>query len=230
MGIDWRSWQTIVISHGHADHTWGLIPLFQRYTEEAMKKKPLRKPRLLAHPDTFQSKWEKEMELGLNLTQDSLARAFSLELTQQPVTLTDRLMYLGAIPRSNDFENQEAFGKIMVEGVVQEDKVLDDIALAYRSDKGLVVITGCAHAGICNTIEQAKMICGEERILDVIGGFHLQQASTEILQKTIHYLKQQQPRCIYAAHCTDLPAKVALAAHFDVKEVGVGLEVVYDSR
>ncbi|MDW7670119.1 MAG: MBL fold metallo-hydrolase [Bacillota bacterium] len=227
MGIDWRSWRTIVISHGHADHTWGLIPLFQRYTEEAMKKKPLRKPRMLAHPDTFQSKWEKEMELGLNLTQDSLTRTFDLELTKQPLALTDRLMYLGEIPRFNDFENLEGFGNSIVEGVVQEDKVLDDTALAYRSDQGLVVITGCAHAGICNTIEQAKMICGEERILDVIGGFHLQQASTEVLQKTIHYLKQQRPRYIYAAHCTDLPAKVALAEYFDVKEVGVGLEVAF---
>lgn len=227
MGIDWKNWKTIVISHGHADHSWGLMPLFQRYTEEAMKNKPVEKPSLMAHPEAFESKWKENMELGSNMSKESLSRAFSLIWKKEPQKLTDHLTYLGEIPRTNEFESQTTFGQTISDGTVQEDPVVDDTGLAYQTDQGLVVITGCAHAGICNTIEHAKKVCGDERVLDIIGGFHLQQASAEVLQKTIQYLKQQQPRFVYAAHCTDLPAKVALSEHLNVKEVGVGLELLF---
>ena len=227
MGRNWKNWGTIVISHGHADHTWGLIPLLQRYNEEAMKNKVLPKPTLMAHPEAFVSKWEGNMELGLNLTTDSLERVFQLEQSAAPCSITPRLFYLGQIPRTNDFENRQPFGTVTGKEGTTEDKVVDDTALAYKTDRGLVVITGCAHAGICNTIEKAKVVCREERILDVIGGFHLQQASEEVLSKTIAYLAAQQIRYLYAAHCTDLAAKVALSARLNVKEVGVGLELIY---
>lgn len=227
MGLDWRQWNTIVISHGHADHTWGLIPLLQRYNEEAMKGKSLSKPALLAHPQAFQDKWEGTMELGLNVTRDSLERVFQLDLTLQPRSLTKRLYYLGEIPRSNGFENRESFGLVLGQKGVRKDLVQDDTALAFKTNEGLVVITGCAHAGICNTIEHAKAVCSEERILDVIGGFHLQQASGDALDKTMDYLQRQQIRNLYAGHCTDLAAKVALATRLNLKEVGVGLELKY---
>ncbi len=227
MDLNWKNWKTIVISHGHADHTWGLIPLLQRYNEEAMKNKALPKATLMAHPEAFISKWEGNMELGLNVTTESLERVFKLELSAMPQSITPRLFYLGQIPRSNDFENAQPFGTVAGKGGPVEDKVVDDTALAYKTDKGLVVITGCAHAGICNTIEQAKKVCREERILDVIGGFHLQQASQYVLDKTIDYLEVQGIRHLYAAHCTDLAAKVALSARLNVKEVGVGLVLTY---
>ena len=227
MGLNWRNWKTIVISHGHADHSWGLIPLLQRYNEEAMKNKPLPKPCLMAHPEAFASKWEGTMELGLNLTTDSLKRTFNLQLSAEPYAITQRLLYLGEIPRSNNFENTQTFGMVTGNGGEMKDKVVDDTALAYKTDEGLVVITGCAHSGICNTIEQAKKVCQEERILDVIGGFHLQQASQEVLGKTIDYLAAQKIRHLYAAHCTDLAAKVALSSRLNVKEVGVALAVTY---
>lgn len=229
MGLNWQNWKTIVISHGHADHTWGLIPLLQRYNEEAMKNKPLSKPSLMAHPEAFVSKWEGTKELGLNLTTDSLKRIFTLDLSAEPKAITQRLFYLGEIPRTNGFENTQAFGKVSGNEGETNDKVVDDTALAYKTDEGLVVITGCAHAGICNTVEQAKKVCGEERILDVIGGFHLQQTSHDVLSKTIDYLAAQQIRHLYAAHCTDLAAKVALSSRLNVKEVGVGLALVYES-
>ena len=227
MEIDWKTWDTIVISHGHSDHTWGLIPLAQRLTEASMQKKALNKPRILAHPGAFESKWKDDVEVGAILSNDSLNRIFTPELTKKPQQITDRLTYLGEIVRSNDFENVKTFGKVIYNGFEEADRVMDDTALAYRTDAGLVIITGCAHAGICNTIEHAKHVCNEDRILDVIGGFHLMEAPAETLDRTISYLMKQDLRHIYAAHCTDLQAKIALASQLAVKEVGVGMTLEY---
>ena len=113
------------------------------------------------------------------------------------------------------------------EGVWEDDFVLDDSALAYISDNGLVIITGCSHAGICNIIEHAKKVCNEEKVYDVIGGFHLLNPSPNKLNNTVEYFKKCQPHAIYACHCTDLHSKIHLARVTNVKEVGVGLVLEY---
>ncbi len=95
------------------------------------------------------------------------------------------------------------------------------------SDNGLVIITGCSHSGICNIIEYAKIVCNEERVYDVIGGFHLLNPSQHTLSNTAEYLGKCQPHTIYACHCTDLRSKVNLAQYTNVQDVGVGLVVKY---
>ena len=105
--------------------------------------------------------------------------------------------------------------------------MLDDSALAYRSKKGLVIITGCSHAGICNIIEYAKKVCHEERVYEVIGGFHLLNASFPTLRHTADYFERCRPHAVYACHCTDLEAKISLARVVKLAEVGVGLVLEY---
>lgn len=95
------------------------------------------------------------------------------------------------------------------------------------SDNGLVIITGCSHAGICNIIEYAKKVCNEERVYDVIGGFHLLKPSQYKLSNTVGYLEKCQPHAIYPCHCTDLHSKISLAQVTNVEDVGVGLVVEY---
>lgn len=101
--------------------------------------------------------------------------------------------------------------------------MLDDSALAYKSSNGLVIITGCSHSGICNIVETAKRVCGEERVVDIIGGLHLLNPSKEQLDSTLQYLGQEMHPC----HCTSLNSKMALSKSARISEVGVGLRLEY---
>ena len=85
----------------------------------------------------------------------------------------------------------------------------------------------CSHAGICNIIEQAKEIFKDDRIIDVIGGFHLQNPSQKQMKGTKSYFQKIKPGAVHTSHCTDLQSKIELAEVVKVKEVGVGLELNY---
>ena len=91
----------------------------------------------------------------------------------------------------------------------------------------MVVITGCSHSGICNIVEYAKKMCGDERVIDIIGGLHLLDPSHEQLEGTIRYLTAVNPEMVHACHCTDLMSKIALSRSLNLKEVGVGLILEY---
>jgi len=218
----------VVLSHGHLDHTWGLIPLVQLYTEAAFKEQRFKKPRLVTHPLTFVSKTSNgSVEIGSLISEDRLSGYFNLELSKEPVYLTDRLVFLGETERLNDFEAKNPLGKIREGGVERDDFLIEDSAMAYKSSEGLVIITGCSHSGICNIVEYARKICGDDRVVDIVGGFHLLRPSKKQLQGTIEYMKSLRPGCVHACHCTNLNSKVALSKVVDIKEVGVGLKLEY---
>ncbi len=111
---------------------------------------------------------------------------------------------------------------------IQEDYIQEDSALAYNTGHGLVIITGCSHAGICNITEQAKSLFKEERILDIIGGFHLLKPDETRLRKTIEYMGKIKPEKIHPCHCIDFNTKVEFAKSLDVHEVGVGYQIEYN--
>jgi 7,8-dihydropterin-6-yl-methyl-4-(beta-D-ribofuranosyl)aminobenzene 5'-phosphate synthase len=227
MKIDLLDIDFIVLSHGHLDHTWGLVPLVQLYTEAEIEKINHRKPILVAHPLIFSTRTINGLkEIGSIISKEKLANHFKLELTKDPVWLTERLVFLGQIERTNEFEAKSPIGKI-VGSNLDDDYLMDDSALAYKSKSGLVIITGCSHAGICNIVEYAKKICEENRVIDIIGGFHLLNPSKEQLQGTLHYMKELKPEKVHACHCTDLNSKIALSRTVDLKEVGVGLVLQY---
>jgi Metal-dependent hydrolases of the beta-lactamase superfamily II len=222
MGIDLLALDGIIISHGHNDHTWGLVELQRLYSDTAAKR-----PKLIAHPGAFQKKRENGLVVGSLLSPESLAVNFSVQLSKTPVMLTENLLFLGEIERQDSLEVIQPLGETFCGNHWQPDYVLDDSALVYKSARGLVIITACSHAGICNIIEYAKKVCGDNRIYDVIGGFHLLQPDAVRLRMTMDYFKKIQPHAIYAAHCTDLRSKINLAKVANVQEVGVGLEIAY---
>jgi 7,8-dihydropterin-6-yl-methyl-4-(beta-D-ribofuranosyl)aminobenzene 5'-phosphate synthase len=230
MAIDLRMLDFVVLSHGHLDHTWGLDPLIRLYTESKIEQLESKKPTLVAHPSTFRTKLLTGLgQIGSLVTGTQVANYFTLHLSREPVWLTDRLVYLGEIPRRNEFEAQTPIGTVVSnENEEEDDYSLDDSALAYCSSKGLVVITACAHAGICNTIEYAREVCGETRVADVIGGFHLLNPPERQLKGTLAYFESLQPAAVHACHCTDLHSKLALARLVKLEEVGVGLQLSYD--
>lgn len=218
----------VVLSHGHLDHTWGLIPLVRLYTGGMIEGLNVNKPTLVAHPLTFSSRKTGNLpEIGSLLSEDKLSGYFNLALSREPVNLTERLVFLGEIERANNFEAKNPLGTILRNGVEEDDFLFDDSALAYKSPNGLIIITGCSHAGICNIVEYAKKVCGDERVVDVIGGFHLLDPSAEQLQGTIEYFESLHPDSVHACHCTDLNSKIALSKVSYLKEVGVGLMLEY---
>lgn len=226
MGQDLTALDYLVLSHNHLDHTWGLEPLVKYYTELQIERRPFTRPTLVAHPAVFTSVHAGGFgEFGCLLSEAKLAKHFPLQLATRPQALSSRLTFLGEIPRRYDFEGLLAFGR--KEGADEDDRVVDDSALVYRSGGGLVIITGCAHAGICNTVEYAREVCGDRRVVDIVGGFHLQRPSERQLEGTVSYLRGLQPEAVHACHCTDLASKIALSRVVRLHEVGVGLSLKY---
>ena len=219
LGFDLKEIDALVFSHGHDDHTGGLGSLLKYYEATQMK----RKVDLIAHEKTFESKISNGREIGLNLKESALEGYFLTKKINEPYNLTEKLIYLGEIPRSNQFENKTTFGVTKGStGEFEPDHIMDDTSLVYKTEEGIVIITGCCHAGICNTIEYAKEVCGDDRIVDVIGGFHLLDVDPAVMGQILEYLSRQKISAMHPCHCTDIKAKINLARVVEVKDLGVG--------
>jgi 7,8-dihydropterin-6-yl-methyl-4-(beta-D-ribofuranosyl)aminobenzene 5'-phosphate synthase len=232
MGIDLFDLDFIVFSHGHLDHTGGLYHLIRLFSEAIIENRPIRVPKIIAHPHCFYPRPKPPLpDIGPLLGPGEVERNMPLDLLREPTTITPDLFFLGEIERRYPFEATPPGprGIIMPDGSLQEDRLIDDTALAFRSRDGLVIVTGCAHAGICNTVEYARKICGESRVLDIIGGFHLRGKGPQ-LEGTIQYLGELGLAALHACHCTSLEAKAAMAQATPLQETGVGLRLEFVDR
>lgn len=190
LGIDLEEVDRIVLSHGHWDHGNGL---------PFMEGKPL-----ICHPGCFVKRYRKcgNDLLGLSLSEMEAEERFEVTTSREPVHLSEHLWFLGEIPRWNSFEAKKT--KYLLEDG-EEDFILDDSGVAVVTDKGLVVISGCAHAGICNMIEHATRVTGVSRVAAVVGGFHLKEINNQT-RRTIAYLRNLGVERVIPSHCTFDPA------------------------
>ncbi|MCK5476341.1 MAG: MBL fold metallo-hydrolase [Candidatus Aenigmarchaeota archaeon] len=189
LGIDLGDIDFIVLSHGHWDHGNGL---------EFIKNK-----KLTCHPGCFIKRYRKKDNtyIGLPFTLEDAKKNFDLILSKEPYEISENIIFLGEIPRENNFEAKKT--PFYKEGK-EEDFVMDDSAIAIKSDNGLMIIAGCSHAGICNIIEYAKKTTGLKKVHAVIGGFHLRKVD-ELTNKTIEYFRKENIERIYPSHCVHPP-------------------------
>ena len=228
MGIDLLDLDYIVLSHGHYDHSWGLVHYIEFYKSALKQGHVVKKPVILTHPETFDSKVdEKSGEIGCLVSQDKLEKFFEVKLSKDPFSITKNLVFLGEIPRINNFEAKEPICRVYKNNFLQDDYINEDSALVYKTAESRVVVTGCSHSGICNIIDYAKKFSGMAKIKGVIGGFHLVNCSEERLLKTVEYFVQEGVKDIYACHCTDFQSKIFLSKQLQLKDTGVGLTLEY---
>ena len=210
LGIDiLKDTGIVILSHGHWDHGDGL-----RFME---------KKNLITHPDAFIKRYRKtdHSNIGLALNKPEIEKKYKLTCSKSPYPLSEEIIFLGEIPRKNNFESQTT--PFMDENG-DDDFVNDDSALLIVQEGELIIISGCAHSGICNTIEYAKKVSGINKIRAVIGGFHLKHNNTQT-KETIAYLKKNNVKLIYPAHCTELPALVSFYNHFKIEPIKTGMSL-----
>jgi 7,8-dihydropterin-6-yl-methyl-4-(beta-D-ribofuranosyl)aminobenzene 5'-phosphate synthase len=197
MGIDLRQTDLIVISHGHYDHTGGLVGVLQR----SGGRTPV-----IAHPGICNPKLKTRPFLkfiGLPFTiQEAESAGATMLYSRSSVRLADGVFTTGEVARDTIFEKAEGF-VTLEEGIFKEDAIIDDQALVINvQDKGLVVISGCAHSGIVNTVHQAQRMSGVSEIYAIAGGFHLHDAGDERLDSTVDEFIKLDPKILRPCHCT----------------------------
>lgn len=228
IGISLHDLDYIVISHGHRDHTNGLVPLASLLTKAKINALPFQVPELIAHSRCFYPRPKSpDQNIGSVLSEAEVRWQFKVNLSDKPLWITENLVFLGEIPRKFSFEWTDP-GKrkiVLVDGNTEPDLLLDDSALAFRSNEGIIIITGCSHAGICNITEYAREVCGEKKVVDIIGGLHLLSPKKERIKETGTYLQNLHLKALHACHCTSLSSKIALAGYCPMQEVGSGMKI-----
>ncbi len=212
LGVKLDEVQAIVISHGHTDHTHGLDGFLDRLGKRRMP--------ILLHPDAFLKRRiiyndDKVLNLPPPSLHDLQREGIELLVERGPSFLVNgTLLVTGQIERTTDFETGMKNQQAEIDGAWQPDPwVYDDQAMILNvRNKGLVVITGCGHAGVINILRQARTQTGIDQIYAVIGGFHLTGAMFEpIIPQTIAALQEINPAVVVPAHCTGWRATHGIA-------------------
>jgi 7,8-dihydropterin-6-yl-methyl-4-(beta-D-ribofuranosyl)aminobenzene 5'-phosphate synthase len=211
LGIDLSRISKIVFSHGHFDHTGGLP-----YILKAVKGKV----EVIAHPDIWALKYARRPEgsmeyIGVPFSREAATTlGASFNMTKEPVRITENIVSSGEIPMITEYEKIDPMLYVKEKGELKPDPLWDDQALILKSKKGLIIILGCAHRGIINTIKHAQKLTGVEPVYAVIGGTHLVTASPQRISLTIAELSRFGIQRLGVSHCTGLPAAAILAQTF----------------
>jgi len=228
LGVDLHAVNTIVLSHGHYDHTGALPTVLHQATGVVM---------LHAHPDALLPKYRRNQsgvrEIGMSeesraaITGERCRFIPSRRVTQ----VAPGLYATGEIPRRHPEETiTESFCRDPLGR--DPDLLLDDQALYFDSPFGSIVLLGCAHAGIINTLDHVQTLTGNQPLHAVIGGTHLRAAHADRLDWTIRELRRFNIACLVPLHCTGQPAGAALWSAFPntCREGGAGTVFEFQER
>ena len=214
----------IVLSHGHYDHTGGLGALLKSSNNN----------KVYAHPEAFNPKFacspDKKARNASTpgLTKKSVQKLADIVPVEQPTNVSERFRLTGPIPRLTDFE--DTGGPFFKDDACNKvDELIDDQAAFVETASGAVVILGCAHAGVINTLDYVQTLTDNKPIHTVIGGMHLLAAGPERMDKTVAELRRLDLQRLIPCHCTGFPATARLFREFPDKclpcFVGTTIEV-----
>jgi 7,8-dihydropterin-6-yl-methyl-4-(beta-D-ribofuranosyl)aminobenzene 5'-phosphate synthase len=218
LGVDLSKIDKIVISHGHYDHTGGLQAVLINLLESGAKPNGIE---IVAHPDIFQPKFVhiKDVvttDIGIPFAREELeALGARFNLSWDPVQLNSFTTTTGEVAISVDYEKIDAILHIKDGNKHVPDPLADDLSIIINTDKGLIVLLGCAHRGIINTLNHAIQQTGISTIYAVIGGTHLVNADKRQLDATVAALKELKIEKLGCSHCTGLMPAVRLAREFE---------------
>lgn len=203
LGVNINDIEVVVISHGHMDHTGclhGILDKMPGRTPVVLHPGAFVYPRYTATPDGDKRLWPRTL-----VKEDLEQKNVEIIESKTPMLIADDMvMVTGEVERATPFEKGMPNALVEIGGKIEKDPIADDQALVINlSGKGLVVISGCAHAGIVNTAMFAQKITGEQNIYAVLGGFHLTGPIFEkIHDETIQGLKEMAPEVVMPMHCT----------------------------
>jgi 7,8-dihydropterin-6-yl-methyl-4-(beta-D-ribofuranosyl)aminobenzene 5'-phosphate synthase len=209
LGIELNQIDIAVLSHGHYDHTGGLQSLLECNSNFT----------LYAHPDVFNQKVKQQNDgykyIGIPLDKSAIEKfGVTVKLDKNAVEILPGIMTSGEIPLINDFEAVESGFFIKKDRVVNPDTLADDQALILDTEKGLVVLLGCSHRGVINTLTHVTHLTGKRKIHAILGGLHLGKATEGKLRKIMDHLHTYGLEKIGVGHCTGPRAFLGLANEF----------------
>lgn len=198
--------KTIFLSHCHYDHTDGLVGVLEAIAHPVS---------IVAHTEIFRPCFEinpdgiRHIGMSHQSPTNLEDKGASFNLVNDPLTLMTGVMTTGEIERITPFEELEDLYTLTDEETVQ-DHERDDSAILLNFREGLVIITGCCHSGIVNTMMHAKKITGVEKIHAIVGGLHLVDASEEKIEKSVEALREVDR--VFAGHCTGFEGQRRIAS------------------
>ena len=218
LGVDIATVDRIVLSHGHYDHTGGLQEVLVKIRESVKHTAGIE---IIAHPDVFTPKYFYiedfvEKYIGIPFPREELEELGArFILSEDSVRLSENMLTTGEVEISVDFEKIDKDLHVK-EGEEQvHDKLADDMGIIIKTDQGLVILLGCGHRGIINTLLHAQKVTGIKQIYAVIGGTHLISADKQQMQSTIDAIKGFNIKKLGVSHCTGLKSAAVLAHEFE---------------
>ncbi len=210
LGLDLCEADILVLSHGHYDHTGG-VPQVLKAAQRVC---------VYGHSGIMQRRYSIRGEVvrAIQMPEDAMGAiralpAERLHWVTRPMSLSEGVRVTGQIPRETDFEDPGGPFYCDQEGKCP-DPIEDDMALWVRTNDGLIVCVGCAHAGVVNTARAIQAASGEQKVRAIIGGFHLLNASRDRLEETVAALRRFDPEIIVPCHCTGQGAADVLRTAF----------------
>lgn len=206
--IDLSGIEEVILSHNHGDHTGGLLHL----REVLRKKNPNALRTAHAGKGIFLERTQRppNWEAMTEIRKKFEAMGGTFVIHDSPLELRPGVWLTGQVPRVYDEKNYPAWGRIRTARGEVLDTIPEDLSMVIETADGLLLISGCGHAGIINTMQQARNITGMQHVTTAIGGFHLLDASESQLKWTADMMKQFGVREFIGAHCTGINSVFSL--------------------